>query len=112
VLYCLSGAAALLYEVVWLRLLTLSMDTRRAPSAPCLPHSWEGWRQARGWLADLPHDHDHANGPCKLDAAIELIYRRIARFLLPIGLWLFGPFWLGVCKRRRGGFVRNRGAWA
>jgi len=88
-LYLLSGAAALLYEVVWLRLLTLSMG-HTAGAVGTVLAAFMGGLAAGAWVAGRVAPSQTGERALRTYAALELIIAACA-LLLPLGLTAVQP---------------------
>ena len=88
-LYLLSGAAALLYEVVWLRLLTQSMG-HTAGTVGTVLAAFMGGLAAGAWVAGRVAPSQTGERALRTYAALELIIAACA-LLLPLGLTAVQP---------------------
>jgi spermidine synthase len=88
-LYFLSGSAALLYEVVWLRLLTLSMG-HTAGAVGTVLAAFMGGLAAGAWVAGRAVPSQKREQALRTYAALELTIAACA-LLLPLGLIAVRP---------------------
>jgi spermidine synthase len=88
-LYFLSGVAALLYEVVWLRLLTLSMG-HTAGAVGTVLAAFMGGLAAGSWVAGRVAPSQTREQALRTYAALELTIAACA-LLLPLGLTAVRP---------------------
>ena len=88
-LYFLSGAAALLYEVVWLRLLTLSMG-HTAGAVGTVLAAFMGGLATGAWVAGRTAPSQTREQALRTYAALELAIAACA-LLLPLGLTAVRP---------------------
>ena len=88
-LYFLSGSAALLYEVVWLRLLTLSMG-HTAGAVGTVLAAFMGGLAAGAWVAGRAMPSQRREQALRTYAALELTIAACA-LLQPLGLMAVRP---------------------
>src|SRR5919106_84673 len=91
--YAISGAAALIYQVAWIRLFTLELGHTVAASSTVLA-AFMGGLAAGAWLAARVQtsaslalsERSGSNGPLRIYAALEILIAALA-ILLPAALY-------------------------
>jgi spermidine synthase len=84
--YALSGAAALIYQVAWIRLFTLELGHTVAASSTVLA-AFMGGLAAGAWLAGRVRK---SASPLRIYAALEILIAALA-LILPVALHQFRP---------------------